>query len=420
MVESRDMEIVVKAWGEVVAKIREKNGLNYFSLSPTNPLNFSPIKLKERGKTYEFSHLPFQKGLPGMVSDSLPGIYGKAYLDEFFMKHFNFRPSYLETLQFLGENSMGALTYEPQLSGAKKSRVNAIFDAKELYKETKKALIGDADFSINEIIALSNSAASGARPKAIVGFNRATSKMFIGTKYEALPDGFTHSIVKFDNLIYRDSLHTLSATQPYSQTKMEYIYYLLAKKVGIKISDSTLVESDGNFHFVTKRFDIAIENDKVKRKHMHSLSGIMHHNPAETTFDYTNLFRVSDLLNIPYEDKEQFFKTMLFNLIFSNRDDHSRNFSFLMDSRGVWRGAPAYDLTFTSNKKHQMLFNYKNGYEVTKNDILKIAQEYAIDNANEIIDEMLDAREYYLPQLSQEYDMLAWYKESQRIFKHVK
>lgn len=29
-------------------------------------------------------------------------------------------------------------------------------------------------------------------------------------------------------------------------------------------------------------------------------------------------------------------------------------FLFLMDSAGKWRGAPAYDLTFTTNKKHQM------------------------------------------------------------------
>ncbi|MEA3523690.1 MAG: HipA N-terminal domain-containing protein, partial [Campylobacterota bacterium] len=224
------MEIVVKAWGEIVAKIKHQNGLNYFSLSPNNKLNFSPIKLKERGRDYEFSHLQFQKGLPGMVSDSLPGVYGKEYLDEFFMKHFKFKPTYLETLQFLGQNTMGALTYEPELKELKKSRVNAVFDAVELYKETKKALIGDADFSINEIIAISNSAASGARPKAIVGFNKETKKMFVGSKYELLPDGFVHSLIKFDNLIYKNTLTDFTMKEKASQTKGEYIYYLIAKE----------------------------------------------------------------------------------------------------------------------------------------------------------------------------------------------
>ena len=129
------MEIIVKAWGDVVAKIKHQDGLNHFSLSPDNKLNFSPIKLKEKGTDYEFSHLQYQKGLPGMISDSLPGVYGKEYLDEFFMKHFKFKPTHLETLQFLGENTMGALTYSPELKGLNKvklNRTNAIFPSMKL------------------------------------------------------------------------------------------------------------------------------------------------------------------------------------------------------------------------------------------------------------------------------------------------
>lgn len=405
------MEIVVKAWGDTVAKIKHQDGLNYFSLSPNNKLDFSPIKLKEKAKVYEFSHLPFQKGLPGMISDSLPGVYGKTYLDEFFIKHFKFKPTYLETLQFLGQNTMGALTYEPELKQGKENRVNAIFDAIELYQETKKALIGDADFTINEIIAISNSAASGARPKAIVGFNKDTKKMFIGSKYESLPDGFTHSIVKFDNLIYKNALADFTEKEKASQTKGEYIYYLLAKELGIKMADSYLLEADGNYHFITERFDIkAVEQDKVIRKHMHSLSGIMHHNPVETSFDYTNLFRVGSALNIPYEDKEQFFKTMLFNLIFGNRDDHTRNFSYLMDCNGLWRGAPAYDLTFTTNKRHQMLFDYTNGYELKKEHIQKIATSFDIKNSREMIEKMLEVKHTLLSDLAKQYDMKEWYE----------
>jgi len=324
------MQITVSAWDEVVAKIKHENGINKFSLSPKNKLNFSPFKLKEKGKTVEFSHLLYQQGLPGLISDCLPGVYGKEYIDEFFMKHFKFKPSYLETLQFLGENTMGALTFGPNLKDIKYERKNIMLDAIELYSETKKALLGDADFSINEIIAISNSAASGARPKAIVGFNPNTEKMFVSSKYKSLPDGYIHSIIKFDNLIYGDSLKNISEKEKISQTKGEYLYYLCAKKVGIDMSDSYLVESDGATHFVTKRFDIKYENNDLSRMHMHSLSGLMHQNPAETTYDYTNLFRVGGGLNIPYNDKVQFFKTMLFNLIFGNKDDHTRNFSYLM------------------------------------------------------------------------------------------
>ncbi len=408
------MEIIVKAWGNVVAKIKHQDGLNHFSLSPDNKLNFSPIKLKEKGTDYEFSHLQYQKGLPGMISDSLPGVYGKEYLDEFFMKHLKFKPTHLETLQFLGENTMGALTYSPELKGLNKlklNRTNAIFDAIELYKETKKALIGDADFSINEIIAISNSAASGARPKAIVGFNKDTKKMFIGPKYESLPDGFIHSIVKFDNLMYKNTLKDFTEKERSSQTKGEYIYYLIARELGINMANSYLVETEGQNHFVTERFDIKANKEKVTREHMHSLSGIMHHNPAETSFDYTNLFRVGGALNIPHNDKEQFFKTMLFNLIFGNRDDHSRNFSYLMDASGTWRGAPAYDLTFSTNRKHQLLFDYKSGYELKKKDIEKIANDYQISHPIQMIEQMLDVKYNLLADLAKQYDMKEWYDE---------
>lgn len=405
------MEIIVKAWGKTVAKLRENNGINYFSLSPNSKLNFSPIKLTQKAKDYEFSHLLFQNGLPGVINDSLPGVYGKEYLDTFFLKHFKYKPSYLETLQFLGDNTMGALTYEPSLKHDI-SRQNVILEAQELYSESKKAILGDAEFSINEIIAISNSAASGARPKAIVGFNPNTNKMFVGENSKSLPDEYIHSIVKFDTSVDTNSV----------DIKGEYIYSLLAKKSGIEMPKTYLVESDSSYHFVVERFDIKGVNVELERKHMHSLSGILHQNPAETTFDYTNLFRVGDKLNIPHVDKEQFFKTMVFNLIFANRDDHTRNFSYLMDSSGKWRGAPAYDLTFAYKKKHQMLFDYKNAYDLKIKDIIKIADDFSIGGAKQMIELMLDIKHTTLKELSSEYDLKEWYEDilssTQKILVH--
>ena len=38
----------------------------------------------------------------------------------------------------------------------------------------------------------------------------------------------------------------------------------------------------------------------------------------------------------------------MFNVLAHNRDDHSNNFSFLMNETGEWKLAPAYDLTFSS------------------------------------------------------------------------
>jgi len=134
-------------------------------------------------------------------------------------------------------------------------------------------------------------------------------------------------------------------------TKLEYLYHLFAKEAGVTMSQCGLLEYEGRSHFVTYRFD----RKDNERYHMHSLSGMMHYNPAEVYNDYIDIFRIAHKLNLPQKHKEQMVKVILFNAIFGNRDDHSKNFSFLMNHEGKWAFAPAYDLTYTSNGYHQML-----------------------------------------------------------------
>lgn len=43
------------------------------------------------------------------------------------------------------------------------------------------------------------------------------------------------------------------------------------------------------------------------------------------------------------------FRRMCFNVFAHNRDDHSKNFSFLYDEeKDCWRLSPAYDLTYST------------------------------------------------------------------------
>jgi serine/threonine-protein kinase HipA len=46
----------------------------------------------------------------------------------------------------------------------------------------------------------------------------------------------------------------------------------------------------------------------------------------------------------------------VFNVIFNNRDDHGKNFSFRMGKDGHWKLAPVYDITFNRGPGgyHQM------------------------------------------------------------------
>lgn len=403
------MELSVKAWGETIGKLIEHNGKTLFALSPNIDLGLSPIQLKEKNKLYDFSHLVFQHGLPGLINDSLPGQYGQEYLNDFFVQHFKYHPSVMETLQFIGDNTMGALTYEPSILNENDGD-GVVLEAKELYEQTKMALSGKADLSLAKIIAISNSAAAGARPKAIVGLNHQSKEIFVGKKGEIIPDGFVHSIIKFDNLIYgtNHGIATPYEDEKISKTITEHIYALLAKKCEINMPDTSLIETDAGVHFAVERFDIKKTLSGIERLHMHSLSGLMHHNPAETTFDYMNAFRVGLKLNIPYEDMVNLYRIMVFNIVFGNKDDHSRNISYLMDISGKWRAAPAYDLTFTYNKHHQMLFNYRNVNEVDRKHLIQMGEEFKIQHGDEIISKIIEVKHAFLVELATQYSVRRW------------
>lgn len=172
--------------------------------------------------------------------------------------------------------------------------------------------------------------------------------------------------------------------------------------------ETSLIETDGGVHFAVERFDIKKTVNGVERLHMHSLSGLMHHNPAETTFDYMNAFRVGLKLNIPHEDMVNLYRIMIFNIAFGNKDDHSRNISYLMDKSGKWRAAPAYDLTFTYNKHHQMLFNLRNISEIDRKHLIHMGEEFKIQNCDDIISKVIEVKHTLLPGLAKQHVVGRW------------
>jgi serine/threonine-protein kinase HipA len=88
------------------------------------------------------------------------------------------------------------------------------------------------------------------------------------------------------------------------------------------------------------------------------------------------------------------FRNAVFNVCSHNRDDHSKNFSFLMNDEGVWRVSPAYDLTFSSGPsgEHSTMIMGE-GKKPTKEHLLKLAAVGNIkkNKALEIIDQVSSA-----------------------------
>ena len=70
----------------------------------------------------------------------------------------------------------------------------------------------------------------------------------------------------------------------------------------------------------------------------------------QPSLDYHSLMKLTKILTRDNEaDVREMFRRMCFNVFAHNRDDHSKNFSFVYDTESeTWRLSPAYDLTYST------------------------------------------------------------------------
>lgn len=293
-------------------------------------LEISPLKLPLQNGLIQFDKEPFE-GLAGVFNDSLPDGWGRLLLDR-FLKSKGILPnslSALDRLAYTGSSGIGALIYQPEhnIKNGQESEVNLDL----LSQQSKEVLKGNPSDVIQELIELNGSSA-GARPKALIGLNK-KKKQLVSNQRE-LPKGFEHWIVKFPN-----------STDGNDAGAIEYVYALMANQAGIEMMPVHLFESKlSPGYFAIKRFD-RIEN---LRLHVHSVSGLLHNNFRLPSLDYTDLMNLTAHLTGDVREVEKMYRLAVFNVLAHNRDDHSKNFSFLMDKQGFWKLSPAYDLTFSS------------------------------------------------------------------------
>ena len=70
----------------------------------------------------------------------------------------------------------------------------------------------------------------------------------------------------------------------------------------------------------------------------------------QPSLDYHDLMKLTRIMTRDNKmDVENMFRRMCFNVFADNRDDHSKNFSFVYDTESeTWRLSPAYDLTYST------------------------------------------------------------------------
>ena len=357
-----------------VGELVSDDKLIYFKYYPEfvkRGLEISPIKLKLNADINRANELPFE-GLFGVFADSLPDGWGKLLLDRALAARgisiADLSP--LDRLAYIGSQGMGALIYRPEIAIDNVDQFKIELD--EIAKATKQIIAGTATDVLDEIFKLGGSS-GGARPKILVGYNPGTQHL-IGAEKE-LPPHYEHWLIKFP-----------ASSDNKDIANIEYAYYKMAIDAGIEMSECRLFESkSGNTFFGTKRFDRQGNN----RLHLHSAAGIMHDNFRLSTLDYGHLMDCAFQLERDVNAYEKVLRLAAFNVFAHNRDDHSKNFSFLMDATGKWRLAPAYDLTF-SYSGHGMHSTMIAGESAkpTRVHLMKLATYFNVKNANTIIEEV--------------------------------
>jgi serine/threonine-protein kinase HipA len=356
--------------GELVSEGREIY-FKYYTDFIKKGIEISPIKLKLNSEINKADAIPFD-GLFGVFADSLPDGWGKLLLDKALTaKGIDINSiTMLDRLAFVGNSGMGALNYKPAIDDGVQKQFD--FELDNIAKATQQIISGTSTEILDELYILGGSS-GGARPKILVGYNPKTQHI-ICTEND-LPIGYEHWIIKFSSSSDRADI-----------ANIEFAYYKMAIDAGIEMSECKLFKGkSGQVYFGTKRFD-RIGNNRL---HMHSASGIMHDNFRLSNLDYGHIMDCAFRLERDVRAYEKILRLAAFNVFAHNRDDHSKNFSFLMDNNGNWKVAPAYDLTFSSSG-HGMHSTMVNGESAnpTKQHLMELANYFKIKNASQIIDQV--------------------------------
>ncbi|MEE8724486.1 MAG: type II toxin-antitoxin system HipA family toxin [Bifidobacterium crudilactis] len=390
--------VEVRAWGNLVGALTRSADANIyvFQYAPEwirSGIELSPIEMPLRRAPYVFPNLSqgtFQ-GLPPMIVDSLPDSFGSALIDAWMADQGIARSlvTPLDRLVYLGKRGMGALEYEPDYSP--KSIAPSALDMSELIIAARAAVQGtllddeSAQQSLQQIVNVGISA-GGARAKAIVNVDPRSLEVRSG--HVPPVDGFEPWLLKFDG-VGRD--RQLGGVQGYG--RVEYAYSLMAKRAGIEMGETRLLEEHGRAHFMTRRFD----RDGLEKLHMQSLTGLSSVDFRATGANsYAQVFTAAQQLGLGRTTGTEIWRRMVFNIAATNNDDHAKNVSFLADRLGNWRLSPAYDVTFAFNptgewtNEHQMSVNGK-FRDIGYDDIMAVADLFEVERTAPVLQEIRDA-----------------------------
>lgn len=393
--------VEVRAWNQLVGAVALDPRLSYFAFEYAPAFIETGIELAPLTMPLAMARQPFifpelpeltYRRLPAMLADSLPDDFGNSLVNAWMANQGVAARDItaLDRLAYMGKRGLGALEFRPA-RGPTTSRGSTAIVLSELVDSARRAVHGELDDDPHAVAALKQlisvgTSAGGARAKATVAWNPETNEIRAG-QFDVDP-GFEHWLLKFDGIGKDDEL---GESQGYG--RIEYAYYLMAIQADIAMSPCRLLEEGGRAHFMTKRFD----RDGNSKLHTQSLCGMAQLDyRAKGVHDYSQALGVMRQLKMGPEAFEQAFRRIAFNVMATNCDDHTKNFSFILREQRHWELAPAYDLIYAYNPKGEWTYQHLmsvNGKfdQVRRDDLLTLADRFQIGAASRVLAEVRTA-----------------------------
>lgn len=313
--------------------------------------SISPFSLPLEQKVFIPKIDPFE-GLFGIFADSLPDGWGRLLVDRLMLQeHINPQEvGNLNRLAIVGASGMGALTYEPDYH---LETVSSELNLDKIAEECSNMLKTDYSERLDELFRMGGSS-GGARPKILTQIDK------------------EEWIIKFPSSVDKTYIG-----------RQEYEYSVCAKKCGIPMEETRLFPSEKcDGYFGTRRFDRYTDiNGNCQRRHMISVSALLETSHRIPNLDYDILMKLTWELTKDFTEIEKLYRLMCFNVFAHNRDDHSKNFTFIYDEEEhKWKLSPAYDLTFSySIGGEHATTVHGNGSNPGLKDVLAVAQQIGMN-----------------------------------------
>jgi len=369
----KKLEVRYRGWGEdwLLGTLADDGVALLFEYSPealTQQLELSPRHLKLRAQAY--GDFPaHQMRLPGLVADALPDGWGLLLMDRLFRQR-GVTAGPLDRLAFMGDRAMGALSFAPPADTPLPVENWSLLN---LAQESQQVLAGKDTKALLELVVTGGSP-QGARPKALVQFDKATQQ--ISTLPAAAGEPW---LVKFQ-----------ARGEHKEACAVEHVYAHIARACDIEVPETAYFDLSAKIAaFGIARFD----REAITRVPIHSLAGLLHADFRLPALDYTSFLRATRLLTRDEREVKKAFARAVFNVVCHNRDDHAKNFAYRLGGDRRWSLAPAYDLTFSDGPagEHQtdVCGEAKN---ITRTHLRSLAAQSDIDKefADSVIDNILE------------------------------